>query len=260
MNVMSQATSLTPHEGGDDFTPQAKVRLEIEHLKADNKKLLLENEKLALELKRLQTPPDWASRLKQLLPLVTAMLAVAGFWFGIWQYFRSEDARQADEKKAAAALAAQEKQAAEERLEQQKQADINFQRNLTRDTARQLWEKMLVLYIEAAEKAAVIATTEDDGVRREAEKRFWVLYWGPLAAVEDLRVEPDSRADSPQDQPDVALAMVNFGREIEKDVKDRNPGTLRTLSLELARTVRKAIARGFGVHATSLEDVPKQKP
>ena len=225
-----------------DVAPDARALLELEHLKADNKKLLLENEKLALELKRLQAPPHWTAHVKPLLPIVTALLAVAGFWFGIWQYFRSEEARQADARVAE-----------QNRLDQQRAADETFRRNLKRETARPLWEKQLSLYIEAAEKAAAVATTDDDGARREAEARFWVLYWGPLAAVEDVGLEKEGKAS-------IEAAMVRFGEAIKKDPEAHDRPEMKRLALELAHAVRGAIAPAFDVQATDLADLRKAGP
>lgn len=73
-----------------------------------------------------------------------------------------------------------------------------------------------------------------------AEQRFWQLYWGPLAAVEDIGlVKQDSAA--------MEAAMVRFGEELKKKPEDRKPGSLKGLSLELAHSVRKAIAPTFDV-------------
>src|SRR5262245_46171795 len=50
-------------------------------------------------------------------------------------------------------------------------------------------ERQLKLYTEASQVAAAIATTGDNSERSKAAKRFWELYWGELALVENQDVE-----------------------------------------------------------------------
>src|SRR5262249_40437108 len=88
--------------------------------------------------------------------------------------------------------------------------------------------------------AALIATTEDEGTRKAAEARFWVLYWGPLAAVEDVGVKI-------QGNPKIEVAMVNFGEEIKKKPEERDKGTMQSLSLKLAHAIKEAIKPAFDV-------------
>jgi hypothetical protein len=106
-----------------------------------------------------------------------------------------------------------------------------------------LWEKRLALYIEAADVAATIATAETgDPARKKAEARFWVLYYGPLAAVEDTNpviIDPVKR-----EEWTVAKAMVKFGDAL-KDPNKLAPGDLRDLALDLARVIRGSLLPGF---------------
>jgi hypothetical protein len=215
-----------------------RAQLEMEYLRAENAKLSVERDKLALELDRLKAPPHWASRLKQYLPLISTLLAVAGFWFGIWQYVEGEKARSAEQATAEQARLAQQRQAEQERFAQQKRADEAVRVALTRERTRPLWERRLALYIEATEKAAVIATTDDEAARQDAERRFWVLYWGPLAAVEDVDLGKENPGP-------IEAAMVAFGDDLKKDAPQRDRAQLKRLSLELAHRVREAMRRGF---------------
>ena len=119
-----------------------------------------QNEKIAFEINELQAVGAFESRIKRFLPVVTALIAVAGFWFGLFQYIRAE-----------AASLAQRKQAEAARSEQQKAADELFLRELKRETAKPLWEKQLSLYLEAAENASTIATTEDETIRNRSRSK-----------------------------------------------------------------------------------------
>jgi len=65
-------------------------------------------------------------------------------------------------------------------------------------------DRQLKLYKEATQVTAAIATTTDPVERAKATSRFWALYYGELALVEDRYVE---------------AAMVAFGRALSKSAK-----------------------------------------
>src|SRR2546425_3616720 len=46
-------------------------------------------------------------------------------------------------------------------------------------------DRQLKLYEEAIETAAILATSADADQLQKAEVRFWELYWGELAMVEN---------------------------------------------------------------------------
>jgi hypothetical protein len=215
-------------------------QLRLDHLRAEYAKLLLENEKLTLELQKLQKAPPWTAHIKQFLPLVTALVAVGGFLLSL-QAVANEAQKQREQ--IAEAAEAQRKQLADAeaaRVREQQAADTAFRRSLRRETARPLWEKRLTLYLEAAEKAAIIATTDKgDPARIEAAKRFWILYWGPLAAIEDIDVADSSKEAS------IAKAMVKFGDALKEE--EQPPKKLQDLSLALSRTIRDQLRPGFEV-------------
>jgi hypothetical protein len=227
------ATVARSTEGNVQDDPQmAKLRLEVEYLKR-------QNEKLSFEINELGTEGAWAKRIRNLLPVITGLIAVAGFWFGIIQYIRAE-----------AASRDQRKEAEQARLDQQKAADEVFRRDLKRETAKPLWDKQLALYVEATEKAAVIATVKDEKTCAEAEGRFWVLYWGPLAAVEDVGLTKRANAE-------IERQMVRYGSLLNTKFADRNRDELKQASLDLAHAVRNAIAPAFDVQATELAGLRK---
>jgi hypothetical protein len=87
-------------------------------------------------------------------------------------------------------------------------------------------EAQMKLYFEAAEAAAQIPRTADSGARGKLIQRFWQLYWGPLAVVEDEEVE---------------RAMVAYGRQLKKDPLDAS--SLETLSLGVAHACRSSLKR-----------------
>jgi hypothetical protein len=91
--------------------------------------------------------------------LVSTILAIAGFLFGIFQYRKQQVLNRTA--------------AAESR---------------DREFLKPLWEKQLAIYFDTSQAAATIATTTDPKERQEAKQKFWTLYWGPLMIVESPTV------------------------------------------------------------------------
>jgi hypothetical protein len=83
-----------------------------------------------------------------------------------------------------------------------------------------------------------VATARDARETARAERDFWMLYWGPLAVVEDVGLEKKPAA--------IEAAMVKFGAAM----KERPPSTdrrdLERLSLALAHAIRDASVRAPG--------------
>jgi hypothetical protein len=90
-------------------------------------------------------------------------------------------------------------------------------------------ERQLRLYTEATQAAAALATSKDPAELDAANERFWSLYWGELALVEDARVE---------------AAMVRFGQALKSGA---GGSELEQLSLALARACRDSLAESWGV-------------
>jgi hypothetical protein len=97
-------------------------------------------------------------------------------------------------------------------------------------------ERQLKLYTEATQVAAVVSTSEVPEARATARRRFWELYWGELALVEN---------------PEVEAAMVQLGDALEKDTPQSE---LQKLSLKLAQACRTSLDQSWGIHAWSSPD------
>lgn len=97
------------------------------------------------------------------------------------------------------------------------------------EATRPFLDRQLMLYTEATKAAAILATSVKSDEIEVAKDRFWALYWGELALVEDIRVES---------------AMVKFGDEF----KNLGHGEhLRYLALKLAHGCRDSLAESWGV-------------
>ena len=131
--------------------------------------------------------------------LVTAVVAIAGFLWGIWVWRDNS-----------------EKTATTRRIE----------------STQPFLTKQLALYTEATKTAAKIATSNDAREVAIATKRFWELYWGELALVENDEVE---------------AAMVAYGRALNQ--ASPNQAALTSLSLGLANAIRRSLAQSWGTDA-----------
>jgi hypothetical protein len=135
-------------------------------------------------------------RIEQILKTAGALVAVAGFVWGVYQYFDNRDRE----------------------LE-----------NAQVEARRPFLDRQMTLYTDATRAVALIATSEDAAERANAEQRFWELYWGELALVEDSRVE---------------AAMVAFKNGL---VGKAGQPKMQQLSLDLAHACRDSLAEAWGV-------------
>jgi hypothetical protein len=79
-------------------------------------------------------------------------------------------------------------------------------------------------YIEATETAAKIPRTPAGATKDDLVKRFWQLYWGALALVED---------------DEVARAMVAYGEGLKAEPKQASD--LETLAIGVAHACRNSL-------------------
>jgi hypothetical protein len=185
--------------------------------------LQVQVQKLTLEVEALRSATFWDKVIGRYLPLLTAVLAVSGFWFGVIQYYghRTETELQ---------QAAAEGKRAEE---------------LRREAAKPFWDSQLQLYLRASEAAATVAVSSDPDAVSRVESQFWILYWGPLAIVEDVGTELRPTAE-------VEAAMVQVGSYLREHPKDRHRATLQQYSLDLAHAMRHSVGPSFNLKPTQL--------
>src|SRR5581483_8768084 len=96
-----------------------KNQLELDHLR-------LVNEKLALEIQVLSSPSGGARPFDRFLPLLTALVAVGGFLFGIYQFTTQRHDAEKDRLQ-------NELKAAGERVNQQEALARSYQFEITRE-------------------------------------------------------------------------------------------------------------------------------
>ncbi len=147
----------------------------------------------------------------KILPLVGAILS---FFWGVHQWRAKADSE------------LKQRQSESERLQESRRIEAT----------KPFLEKQLALYTEATKVAAKIATLPDGDEVRKATARFWELYWGELAIVENKAVEG---------------AMKNMGDLLRgKAAKEE----LARASLKLAHAVRNSLDSSWGIQAWSSPD------
>jgi hypothetical protein len=139
----------------------------------------------------MNVDPDALSRW---LALVAPIVAAFGFFLAVLKYFNDRTAER------------------ERRL---------FEAN------KPFLDRQLELYFEAVRTARTIATSGDPAAVAAATTRFWELYWGDLALVED---------------EDVEGAMVCFCEALENSAP---AAELKHCSLALAHVCRESLAKSW---------------
>lgn len=148
------------------------------------------------------------------LKLIGALGALLSFAWGVWVW--------RDQSKT--------------RLEQARAESESAAESRRVEATKPFLERQLKLYTEASQVAAQIATSNDAAVVAKSTDRFWQLYWGELALVENREVE---------------AAMVQYGNALENPA-DR--ATLRQRSLDLAKACRRSLDRSWGINAWTYPD------
>ena len=144
--------------------------------------------------------------VEKLSEVVSIAIAALAFAWGVWQYFRSERAKQVQLK------AERERDAHRRRIE----------------ATRPFLERQLQFYLEATKVASIIAVSKEEHAVCAATHRFKELFWGELALVEDEGVE---------------IAMLNFKSALDRDLPAEE---LEQMSLALAHACRESLAKSWG--------------
>jgi hypothetical protein len=189
----------------------------------------LETEKLRLEVAALKRQSAQGRSLSSYVPLISVLVTVAGFGFGIYQY----RAQQIQNRESQERLARQENEARE------RQADRDRE-NAQREFMKPLLDKQLSLYFEASATAAMIVKTTDEAERKKAINNFWRLYYGPLVMVENTSVSG---------------SMKSFGSCLD-GTDQCNENDLRDRALALATSLQRALLNSWNLKP---EDYTKDK-
>jgi hypothetical protein len=122
--------------------------------------------KLQVEIDNLERGHSWSSRVAQYIPVITALIAVSGFLFGIIQY-RRQEAKHIEANKL------------------QSERDNALR---AKEFKKLFWEKQLEEYRAITQSAARLATWDAGDARDKEYLHFRELYHGNLVMVSDKQV------------------------------------------------------------------------
>jgi hypothetical protein len=131
-----------------------------------------ELEKLNLEIQNLKSKNGWSEKVAQFTPLLTVLIAVAGFCFGVYQF----NSQQKENMK---------------RFTNEQNAKLESLRvELERDRAERekaysmpLFERYISLCLEASNAASTVATASNSTIKEKAKEEFLKILIGPLHAL-----------------------------------------------------------------------------
>jgi len=184
---------------------------------AQLEKLRLENEKLGFELENLKRGKGLSSFIPY-LPLITLLVTIAGFGFGVYQYRAQQQANRN-------AQAEQSRKDREAREIQSKKDTETAQREFMKP----LLQNQLSLYLQASAAAATVSPSTDPVERKKAVNDFWRLYEGPLIMVESK---------------EVSGAMVAFGNCLDK-TESCDEAEMSNRSHALASRMQESILKSW---------------
>jgi len=217
---------------GLDKDPDERNRLELEHLKCAVEKLMLETQAL-----RFST--WWDRNIGRWLTVMTASAALVGVPIALSQFYFQ---RTQSERQLATAYQHQESM-------DNKKMDQSM-----KDSAKPFLQSQFDLYRRTSEAVAIIATSSDPVAVKRAEDEFWLLYWGPLAIVEDAGMETSvGNAGEKNSHASVESATVAFGNYIRATKEKRDPRTMEQLSLDVAHAMRFSVGPTFDMDMGKLK-------
>ena len=148
------------------------------------------------------------------LKIVTVLGAIATFLWGVYQW--------------------------REKSSQELQARVRESEHLVEtrriEATKPFLERQLALYAEATKIAAQVATQGNSDSGKKALSRFWELYWGELALVENRSVE---------------AAMKRMGIALKGNAPTAE---LEQTSLAVAHACRESLDKSWGIRAWSSPD------
>jgi hypothetical protein len=160
--------------------------------------------------------------LEDWIRILTVLGAVCSFLWGVYQWREKANSELQAKKEEALALADTR------RIE----------------ATKPFLDRQLALYVETTKVVAKVATQGQSDEGRRARERFWELYWGELATVENREVEG---------------AMVAMG-DVLKDPA-ATATQLQVAAIRVAHACRESLDRSWGLHAwTSPDDASAGGP
>jgi hypothetical protein len=250
-------------------------------------KMLLENEKLKFEIEALKSKSTKLAFIEKYIPVITAFIAVVGFWFGIYQFFRQEklaSEKYITEQKIAAGRAAAEQKkyldeqsfaaeryAAEQKryFDEQKIASEKYTTEQRKDAERYAAEQREKLSSFQYELRRAFESKELELRKPLWEKQLAIYFEASAAAATISRTQdPVIRRKAEEtfwqlyqgplaiiETKEVSGAMAKFGDCLDGTEKCSD-NVLGARSLELASAIQESLSKSWNV---TVGDLPKDK-
>ena len=154
------------------------------------------------------------------LKIITILGAIASFFWGVYQW----------------------REKSTQELEAGKRESERLVETRKIEATKPFLERQLALYAEVTKIAAQVATQGNSESGKKALTRFWELYWGELALVENRSVE---------------AAMKRMGNALRGNASTQE---LEQASLAVAHACRESLDRSWGIRAWSSPDEAASAP
>ena len=132
----------------------------------ENKIAAVQIEKLKLEIENLRSGNKWGNRTALATSIITALIAIASFWAGIYQFRETQN----------------------QEIERLRAEFKNSVALSEKEFRRRFYEKQLDLYFDISKTAAQISITEDRNEIQKLHRHFLEIYNGNLNIVQDQQV------------------------------------------------------------------------
>ncbi len=166
------------------------------------------------------------SSFQEVLGLITASGAVMSFFWGIWVW-RDKSNKELAQAELEASNLEFTRQVEAEKLAATRQKEAESR---SVEAKKPFLELQLALYTEVSQITAKIATSKDSNELAISQQRFWELYFGELALVENKGV---------------GSAMIKFRKALEDSLSQQ---ILQGLALDLAHACRKSLDKSWKIN------------
>lgn len=199
---------------GSSEAQQVESDLAVEELR----KTRLEADTLQEKLRVSRGWVSWLGVVTSFTPLATAVLAIAGFLFGVEQYLAQRRTQSQSEERIA-------KQAFETKEKEFKKV---------------FWEQQMALYVQVTHEAAAVASSKDSATAENLHRVLMPYLHGDLVVVADT---------------DVIKAAIAYEDAYRSYIQDETrQGDLLSAARTLARTCRNSLIKTFNTNLGELKD------
>ena len=129
-------------------------------------KLRFEIKKIQVEVENLTSSNKWENRITRYIPVLTILIAVTSFWFGIYQFRQQQNFEI-----------------------QRLRDDFQGKRDISeKEFRREFYKKQMEIFFDISKTAAQISTIENPDETQKLHQHFLELINGNLGVVQNRQV------------------------------------------------------------------------